>query len=308
MNASTTPVPTPAELDFYTRPAAMTSAGRHAPLIDDLPIDDAAGLAGVLHGLVVHEHLTELYGFTLPDERRETVHIRPAEQLLDRIIADDGRPLDQRRAPERRLVGNCRHYTVLLVTMLRAKGVPARARCGFGDYFGTAYEDHWVAEYWHADQQRWVLIDAQLDEVLRPSLPRGFDPTDVDRDRFLVAGDAWARCRAGEADPSSFGFSFIGKTGAWWIAGNMLRDLAALNNTEMLPWDLWGVMPGVDEPVRDDLVPLLDRLAELTRTPSTNVRTLADAYDDERLHVPATVHNAIADRDEPVLALARPNH
>ena len=34
--------------------------------------------------------------------------------------------------PERRFVGNCRHFTVLLCAFLRARGVPARARCGFG--------------------------------------------------------------------------------------------------------------------------------------------------------------------------------
>jgi hypothetical protein len=34
---------------------------------------------------------------------------------------------------------------VLAAAMLRAQGTPARARCGFGGYFGSgAFEDHWV--------------------------------------------------------------------------------------------------------------------------------------------------------------------
>jgi transglutaminase-like putative cysteine protease len=33
-------------------------------------------------------------------------------------------------APERRLAGNCRHFTVLAVAMLRAQGTPARAGSG----------------------------------------------------------------------------------------------------------------------------------------------------------------------------------
>ena len=72
------------------------------------------------------------------------------------------RPLD------RRLVGNCRRFSVLLVAMLRHQGVPARARCGFGAYFlPNHFEDHWVVEYWNQEGGRWVFVDAQLDELQR---------------------------------------------------------------------------------------------------------------------------------------------
>ena len=27
--------------------------------------------------------------------------------------------------------------------------------------------------------------------------------------------------------------------GLWFVAGNVMRDFAALNNMEMLPWDVW---------------------------------------------------------------------
>jgi NADH-quinone oxidoreductase subunit H len=62
--------------------------------------------------------------------------------------------------------------------MLRAKGVPARSRCGFGAYFTPGfYEDHWVAEFF--DGSRWRLADAQFDEFQRGRLRIGFDVTDV---------------------------------------------------------------------------------------------------------------------------------
>ena len=39
--------------------------------------------------------------------------------------------------------------------MLRAKGVPARARLGFGSYFNPGYfEEHVLCEYWNAAQER----------------------------------------------------------------------------------------------------------------------------------------------------------
>ena len=68
-----------------------------------------------------------------------------------------------------------------------------------------------------------------------------FDPLDVPRDQFVIAFDAWKQARAGKADPNVFGI--MDMKGLWFIAGNVLRDLAALNNMEMLPWDVWGAMP-----------------------------------------------------------------
>jgi hypothetical protein len=68
-------------------------------------------------------------------------------------------------------------------------------------------------------------------------VPIDFDLTDVPRDRFLIAGEAWLRCRDGTEDPAKFGLSTVGESGDWWIAGNLMRDAAALGNLEVLPWD-----------------------------------------------------------------------
>jgi hypothetical protein len=284
---------------FYTQPAAMTSAGRYASLLDGLP-RDIAGLAAVGHGLLIHEHIAPAYGVTLSDEDRNTVHIRPVEGLLESIVTRDDRPLTIQRPAAERIAGNCRHFTVLMVAMLRAQGTPARARCGFGGYFGVgSFEDHWVCEYWHAGQQRWILVDAQIDDRQRDLFPIDFDVTDVPRDRFLIAGDAWAQCRAGAADPDKFGLSFLKEAGYWWIAANLMRDAAALGNIELLPWDLWGAMPGPDDKIDDDLFALFDKLAALTQTPDDSFTELRDLRDtDDRLRVPPAVRNATRQRDE----------
>jgi hypothetical protein len=188
---------------------------------------------------------------------------------------------------------------VLLVSILRSQGIPARARCGFGGYFGTdSYEDHWVCEYWHADERRWVLVDAQIDDVQQKMFPIDFDLMDVPRDRFLVAGEAWARCRRGEADPAAFGLKLLGEGGAWWIASNLLRDVAALNKVEMLPWDVWGAMPSPESTIDEELTALFDRLASLTLD-DAGLAELRTAYrEDDRLRVPATVYNAVLQKDE----------
>jgi transglutaminase-like putative cysteine protease len=113
----------------------MTTPGRHAPLLAGLPTDIRT-LTGVGHGLVIHEHLAHAYGVEQTLEERQTVHLRHIDRLLDRITQRDDRPLAEARGPQDRTAANCRHFTVLLVTLLRAQGVRARARCGFGGWFG----------------------------------------------------------------------------------------------------------------------------------------------------------------------------
>lgn len=218
--------------------------------------------------------------------------------MLDRLLAHDDQPLSVARPVDARLVGVCRHFTVLLVAMLRAQGVPARARCGFATYFNPGHSyDHWVCKYWNTTQAHWVRVDAQIDEVQRAVLNVDFDVLDVPQDRFVITSEAWVQCRAGDADPSKFGI--FDMHGLWFIAGNLIRDVAALNNMEMLPWDVWGAMPRPDEPLNADQLAFFDRLATITRAPDSSFADLRTLYaNDDRLRVPATVFNAILNRPE----------
>ena len=53
------------------------------------------------------------------------------------------------------------------------------------------------------------------------------------------------------------------------------------------------------EPPRDDQLALFDRLAALTRAPDASFAELRALYEeDDRLHVPATVFNAVLNRPE----------
>ncbi|MEV5892558.1 transglutaminase-like domain-containing protein [Nonomuraea fuscirosea] len=277
----------PSTLTFYARPSTTTAVGRFQPQIERLP-RDIAPLAAVAQTLLVHEHLAPAYGVMLSDEDRGSAHLRSMERLMERITARDGRPLDTPRVAASRIAGNCWHYAVLLVAMLRVLGTPARARCGFGGYFTEGrFEDHWVCEYWDEEQRRWILVDAQIDERHRVMFPVDFDPLDVPRDRFLVAGQAWARCRAGAADPDTFGFSFTRTGGYWYIASNLMRDAAALQRLEVLPDDTWAAMPEPGQAIGDELAALFDHLGTLTQAPDAAFAELRRlCRSDDRLRVP----------------------
>jgi hypothetical protein len=279
----------------FRRPVALSDAGIWALQFAGLP-DDVAGLAEILQGLLIHEHMPDVYGVTLSDRQRGEPHVRGAGEILERIAIHDPRPLSHARPAAERYTGCCRHYTLLLVAILRSRGIAARARCGFGTYFTKGrFVDHWVTEYFDEAQRRWILADAQIDDPQRALFGIDFDTMDVPRDRFLVAGDAWRLCHEGKADPKAFGV--LDMAGLWFIASNVIRDVGALNNREMLPWDVWGAMTEVDAEI--DLA-FIDRLARLSQAPDGHLDELRAVYRDPRIAVPATVFNAVLRRPEAV--------
>lgn len=284
-------------LDFYTQSGAMTQAGQYAAQFEALP-RDIETLVAIVQGLLLHQHIAPHYGVTLSAERIGESHIRPVPEMLDQLLTHDTSPICTVRSLDNRLVGTCRDFSLLLVAFLRAQQIPARARCGFATYFvDDFYVDHWVCEYWKADESRWGRVDAQLDDVQKGIFKPDFDVLDVPPDRFLIAGDAWARCRSGELDPDKFGI--MDMHGLWFIGGDVVRDFAALNNQEMLPWDAWEPMPLPNEPAPAGQMELLDHLAILTQQPDEHFQELRVFY-EESLQVPGTVFNSVLNRAETV--------
>lgn len=277
-------------LDYFATPGLITTPGNQAALLRDLPTDLPA-LCRVVQGVLIHVFWAEQYGVQLSAERKAEVQLRWVARQLARISALDARPLYESRPPEQRLVGNCRDFSVLLTTILRQQGVPARARCGFGRYFlPNHYEDHWVCEYWNRAQQRWILVDAQLDELQQRVLKLPFDPLDVPRDQFIVGGQAWQLCREGQADPETFGI--FDMKGLWFVRGDFIRDVAALNKVELLPWDSWGLAEGRDEELTAADLVFLDQVATLTSGDVPDFAYVHQLYEtDSRLHVPPTVRS-----------------
>jgi len=291
----------PEVLDFYASPGPMTKAGRYERDLAVLP-DNIGELASIVQGLAVHQYMADAYGFKVPEKRTAESHIRAADKVMDRILELDQRPLSVLRPVEKRVVGVCHHFALLMTAMLRAKDVPARYRCGFGAYFNAPYfEDHVVCEYWNTAEARWMLVDSQLDDVWQHALKFKFDPLDVPRDQFIAASDAWTACRSGTADPAKFGI-FVGDLrGLWFIAAALIRDIAAFSKMEMLPWDVWGGMPRPGQELDTEQLTFFDRLAAMTAAPDASFARLRAIHDeDERVRAPSTVFNALLNRPESI--------
>lgn len=270
-------------LAYFTKQGSMSDPGVYISLFEDLPTS-VSDLVKLVQGVTVHVFWTERYGLNVPHERMGELQLRSMEKRLACTMELDARPLNEPRPIDKKLLGNCRDHSLLLTALLRYQGVPARARCGFGAYFmPNHFEDHWIVEYWNQKQSRWVLVDAQLDELQREVLKINFDTLDVPRDQFIVGGKAWQMCRSGEQDPGKFGI--FDMNGLGFVRGNLVRDVASLNKMELLPWDCWGVIltEQLDDPA--DLS-MLDQVASLSAEDVPDFETLRACYEsDPRLHV-----------------------
>ena len=177
------------------------------------------------------------------------------------------------------------------------QGVAARARCGFGAYFEKGkFIDHWVTEYWNESQQRWVLVDAQLDQRQRELFGIAFDPLDVPRDQFLVAGDAWQLCRGGKADPGAFGILDMHGSVVHRRQRHPRRGRAQQSRDAAV-----GRL-GCDDPERrrDSTCRSSTSSPSFSHAPDRHFGDLRAAYKDKRVAVPGTVFNAVLNRPDPV--------
>ena len=82
--------------------------------------------------------------------------------------------------------------------------------------------------------------------------------------------------------------------GLWFIRGNLLRDLAALNRMEVLPWDGWGLMLrlGQADDCDAESLSLLNRISALTQEGDQVFNAMRRLYESEpALRVPGSVTN-----------------
>lgn len=267
---------------FYARPGLMTDLGPVPSLalrgLPTAPVE-LCRLAG---HTVVHEALAGALGWDPPVHRRGEVQLRSAAAIVDAALAQQRCPLVADRPLSRRALGTCRDFTVLAVALLREQGVAARARCGFATYFEDRCVDHWIVEVCDGDRWRRIdpeLLGAETATLLQPTV----DPLDLPEGAFLDGAQAWRRCRTGEADPEQFGI--YDEWGLGFVRGNLIKDLAALNKVEMLPWDSWGADAGpLDGP---DALSFLDDLASTIQ--GHELDEMRNLYRDPRLCTPGIV-------------------
>ena len=265
----------------YAKPGPLTRLDGVPPEVLEGLGDHPVEICEPTHLLVIQPDAAGDLG--LGPARLEERHLRPAARILGALLALNPAPVSTGRPPEQRAVGTCRHFAVLSCAFLRYLGIAARVRCGFATYFQAGQGlDHWVTEYQDGDG-RWVRIDSEIlggtvldhPEALRPG-------------EFLSGGEAWAAFRRGEIDAARFGVYGTEHWGPAEISGNAVRDLAALNKVEMLPWDEWGRMTAAYQgETGPDYDELLDEVAAVCA--ADDPASVASLFARDDLRVPAEI-------------------
>jgi hypothetical protein len=221
--------------------------------------------------------------------RTHEYEARSVAKALSLVMAHDNRPLTEVRPKNVKLIIDCRHFAVLLASMLRHQGVPARVRCGFATYLEKShYQDHWITEYWNGE--RWVMEDPDLVKH------------DMSSDEFITGGKAWQMIRAKEISDMQFGFS-PDMLGEWAIRYDLPRDLAAINKFEMLSGDSWGDMDKQEPMVTGRDRKLLDEAARWSLVPNSDFDGMYAFYEaTDSLRVPDTIklHNYVEGKNKTI--------
>lgn len=251
------------ELAYYSSQSVFTDPGRFTRLWDQVEPSIPAMKAAIQPLLFHYRAHGDWAENGISEDRIDEINLRYADAMLTRI--EELGPIEpgEERVPSKQMIGCCRDWALLFVSLARHHGFAARSRVGFANYFVDGWRiDHTIAEIWDETEQRWRLIDAELPEGFLPASGAQFDPLDIPRDRFLPGLDAWRLVRAGELESDSFvvapEIEIPELRGIPYLWHNVVQDLAALNRHEMVLWDVWGIDL---EPVNEDRAMLLDDVA-----------------------------------------------
>ena len=168
------------------------------------------------------------------------------------------------------MVVACYHHAMLLTSILRHQGTPARMRAGFSRYYEKDYGirfGHIICQVWDEKGGEWIMVDPDRDLV------------DMEPDDFDFPYQAWENVRNKEKDESIYTSSV--SEGVKGIINLLVLDAALVLKDEKLYWDLPGIVlqdiPSVRE-LDPEMISLLDELASCFEPPDSRMEELSDLY------------------------------
>lgn len=168
----------------------------------------------------------------------------------------------------------CRGQAILLASILKAKGIPARARSGFAPYIkydGISY-DHWITEYYDEKEKVWKLVDA--DEHC-PDHEMGFDLNNIPYDRFIFGAEAYLGLRKNNIKAESILYASNPATlGMKASIRGLFYDFHALMNNEIIFLHIPKYIKEKDFELSQEEYEELDELANLMLKPNENFEKL----------------------------------
>ena len=260
-------------LDFYRKYSEFTDPVEYAYLYKNLP-DSLPELCNLIKSQFIHPY-AELpqYRDQIPKERwDESINYPTVKSVLEGLIKYDSRGLVSDRKPEDRLVLGCRDYAILLASILKHRGIPARARYGHATYIAPGLHiSHVICEVWNENDKRWMLVDPGLDMI------------DFSRDKFDFSNEAWLKLQKKEIDPNLFGIP--GKySGMVSIVSKVCADLASILGTEYTTYQYPPILDYAfknNNQIPTEHIETLNRISELMKSlDAENLSKLQEIYNN----------------------------
>jgi hypothetical protein len=208
-----------------------------------------------------------------------------AAAMLAELYRRDSQGFILNREPKDKLVLTCRFVSILVASILKSKGIPARVRAGNASYFdmgdlGDVSADHWINQYWDEKEKRWVTID--VDGSM--SFVGNFDPYDMPNDKFDFPAKAWLEIRSGRLDPNRF-YNAKPEFGAIVVLWSLFYDFHSLMNNEIIyiygPAGEYGQNKKFKNLTKKEFEKI-DNLAQLMLNPDENYEKLVDIWETEK--------------------------
>jgi formylglycine-generating enzyme required for sulfatase activity len=260
-------------LDFYKQYSEFTNPGEYANLYKNLP-DSLPELCSLIKSQFIHpyEELPE-YREQIPKERwDETLKYPTVKSILKGLLSYDSRGLVKDRKPENRLVLACRENAILLASILKYRGIPARVRGGYATYLNPDFHtNHAICEVWNKNDKRWMLVDPSTGMV------------DFSRNKFDFGNDAWLKIQKKEIDPNLFGMPGQ-HTGILSVIAVVCTDLSFILGTE---YTIYQYAPILDYAFKNnnqlptEQIEILNKICELMKSlDADNLTKLQDIYNN----------------------------
>jgi formylglycine-generating enzyme required for sulfatase activity len=260
-------------LDFYRQYSSFTDPGEYAYLYKNLP-DSLPELCSLIKSQFIHpsEELP-IYREQIPKERwDESSKYTTVKSILKGLLSYDSRGLVKDRKPENRLVLACRENAILLASILKYRGIPARVRGGYATYLITDFHtNHAICEVWNENDKRWMLVDPSTGMI------------DFSRDKFDFSNDAWLKMQKKEIDPNLFGMPGQHQ-GVLSIIAILGTDLAFILGTE---YTIYQYAPILDYAFKNnnqlttEQIEILNRISELMKSlDAKNLSKLQEIYNN----------------------------
>lgn len=170
----------------------------------------------------------------------------------------------------------CREQAILLAAILKAKGIPARARSGFAPYISGdgIFRDHWICERFCDKENRWILTDA---DCCVENLD--FDYADIPCDKFLFGAQSYLKIRGKEICDNALEYASVPPTHGMRAAlQSLFYDLHSLMNDEIFFWHSPRYIVEKNFDLSQAEFEELDFIANLMLAPSKNFEKICDIW------------------------------